>query len=81
MKEELAHHLIAPEEAKLNTERAAHWLKCGAQPTDRVARFLDGAGLMKRTPIKSIAKALPKKKAQERSKAAADKAAKAAEAA
>jgi small subunit ribosomal protein S16 len=70
-----------PERLKLNTERAAHWLKCGAQPTDRVARFLDGAGLMKRTPVKSVAKALPKKKAQERTKAAADKAAKAAEAA
>lgn len=59
---------------KLNTERAAHWLKSGAQPTDRVARFLDAAGLLKRTPQKSVAKALPKKKAQERAAAAAEKA-------
>jgi small subunit ribosomal protein S16 len=59
---------------KLNAERAAHWLKVGAQPTDRVARFLDAAGLMKRTPQKSVAKALPKKKAQERAAAAAEKA-------
>ena len=59
---------------KLDVERARHWLKVGAQPTDRVARFLDANGLMKRTPQKSIAKALPKKKAQERAAAAAEKA-------
>ncbi len=70
-----------PNRVKLNTERAAHWLKSGAQPTDRVARFLDASGLMKRTPVKSVAKAQPKKKAQERAAAAAEKAAKAAEAA
>ena len=64
---------------KLDVERARHWLKVGAQPTDRVARFLDANGLMKRTPQKSIAKALPKKKAQERAAAAAAKDAKAAE--
>jgi small subunit ribosomal protein S16 len=64
---------------KLNVERAKHWLQVGAQPTDRVARFLDAAGLMKRQPRKSVAKALPKKKAQERAAAAAEKAAKAAE--
>ena len=38
-----------PNRLKLDTERAAHWLKCGAQPADKVARFLDTAGLMKRT--------------------------------
>jgi small subunit ribosomal protein S16 len=70
-----------PNRVKLDTERAAHWLKSGAQATDRVARFLDAAGLMKRTAPKSVAKALPKKKAQERAAAAAEKAAKAAEAA
>jgi small subunit ribosomal protein S16 len=64
-----------PARLKLDTERAAHWLKCGAQPTDRVARFLDNAGLMKRTAKVSVAKAQPKKKAQERAKAVADKAA------
>jgi len=30
---------------KLDAERAKHWLSVGAQPTDRVARFLDAAGL------------------------------------
>ena len=33
---------------KLDVERAKHWLSVGAQPTDRVARFLDAAGLAKR---------------------------------
>ncbi len=70
-----------PERVKLNVERAKHWIGVGAQPTDRVARFLDSAGLIKRTPVKSVKKALPKKKAQERAAAAAEKAAKAAEAA
>ncbi|MBA4130019.1 MAG: 30S ribosomal protein S16 [Hyphomicrobium sp.] len=70
-----------PERVKLDADRAKHWLSVGAQPTDRVARFLDAAGLLKRTPIKSVQKALPKKKAQERAAAAAEKAAKAAEAA
>lgn len=70
-----------PERVKLDADRAKHWLSVGAQPTDRVARFLDAAGLLKRKPIKSVQKALPKKKAQERAAAAAEKAAKAAEAA
>jgi small subunit ribosomal protein S16 len=70
-----------PERVKLDVDRAKHWLGVGAQPTDRVARFLDAAGLLKRQPVKSVQKALPKKKAQERAAAAAEKAAKAAEAA
>lgn len=65
-----------PERMKLDVERAKHWLMVGAQPTDRVARFLDAAGLMKRTPKKSLLKSKPKKKAQERAAAkAAEKAA------
>jgi small subunit ribosomal protein S16 len=66
---------------KLNAERVQHWLKVGAQPTDRVLRLLDGAGLAKRTAQNNPEKAKPKKKAQERTAAAAEKAAKAAEAA
>lgn len=50
----------------LNSERAQHWLSQGAQPTDRVARFLDAAGLLKRTAKNNPKKALPGKKAQER---------------
>ena len=64
---------------KLDIERVKHWLSKGAQPTDRVLRFLDAAGLAKRTPRNNPQKALPGKKAQER--AAAASAAPAAEAA
>ena len=66
---------------KLNGEKAAEWLKKGAQPTDRVLRFLDAAGLKKREPRNNPQKAQPGKKRQEREKAAADAAAKAAAAA
>jgi small subunit ribosomal protein S16 len=66
---------------KLNLERCKYWLSVGAQPTDRVARLLDGAGLMKRTASNNPQKAKPKKKRLEREAAAADKAAKGAEAA
>ena len=65
------------ERVKLDTERAAHWLKVGAQPSDRVARFLDAAGLMKRTAKNNPKKAEPGEKAKER---AEERAAKAAEA-
>ena len=57
----------------LKTERIQHWLGVGAQPTERVVKFLAAAGLaeapaMRETPTKSA----PKKKAQERAKEAAD---------
>jgi len=64
---------------KLDLDRAKHWLSVGAQPTDRVARFLDAAGLMKRTPRNNPEKAKPGKKRLEREAAAAEAAAKAAE--
>lgn len=71
----------SPDRVKLDAAKAAEWLKKGAQPTDRVLRFLDKAGLMKRDARNNPQKALPGKKRQEREKAAADAAAKAAEAA
>lgn len=64
----------------LVTERAQHWLSVGAQPTDRVLRFLDAAGLLKRAPRSNPVKSQPGKKAQERAEAKA-KAAEAAAAA
>jgi small subunit ribosomal protein S16 len=64
---------------KLKEDRVKHWLSVGAQPTDRVLRLLDGAGLAKRTPSNNPEKAKPKKNAQERAAAEAEKAAKAAE--
>jgi small subunit ribosomal protein S16 len=61
----------------LNAERATHWLGVGAQPTDRVLRFLDTAGLLKREARNNPERAKPGKKATERvearAKAAADK--------
>ncbi|HEY0854514.1 MAG TPA: 30S ribosomal protein S16 [Devosia sp.] len=66
---------------KLVTERIQYWLGVGAQPTDRVARFVDVAGLKTREPRNNPEKAKPGKKATERAeakaKAAADAAAEA----
>jgi small subunit ribosomal protein S16 len=58
------------ERVKLNEERVKHWLGNGAQPTDRVLRFLDQAGLAKRPERSNPKKAEPGKKAQERIAAA-----------
>ncbi len=55
----------------LDVEKAKEWLAKGAQATDRVARLLDAAGLMKREARNNPEKAKPKKKAQERAAAAA----------
>jgi small subunit ribosomal protein S16 len=68
-----------PNRVKLNLDRCKHWVSVGAQPTDRVARFLDAAGLMKRTPSNNPEKGKPKKKRLEREAAAAEKAKEAAE--
>jgi len=54
------------ERIKLDVERIQHWLSSGAQPTDRVHRFLDAAGLLKREARNNPDKAKPGKKAQER---------------
>ena len=55
----------------LVTERVQHWLGVGAQPTDRVLRFLDAAGLLKRAPRNNPKKAEPGAKAKERAEARA----------
>jgi len=60
---------------KLDVEKAKAWLAKGAQPTDRVLRFLDAAGLAKRTPTNNPDKAKPGKKMAERAEAKAKKAA------
>ncbi|MFA7275634.1 MAG: 30S ribosomal protein S16 [Pseudobdellovibrionaceae bacterium] len=66
----------------LNAERIQHWLKIGAEPSERVSFFLGTAGIIampqKRT---SVQKAVPKAKAQERAKEKASKAEAAASAA
>ncbi|MEZ5839219.1 MAG: 30S ribosomal protein S16 [Hyphomicrobiales bacterium] len=63
----------------LKTDRIQHWLDHGAQPTDRVLRFLDAAGLAKRTARSNPNKGVPGKKAQERTAARAAAAAAAAD--
>jgi small subunit ribosomal protein S16 len=50
----------------LNTERAKHWLEVGAQPTDRVLRFLDTAGLTKREARNNPERGVPGEKAKAR---------------
>jgi small subunit ribosomal protein S16 len=54
------------ERVKLDLERIQHWLSKGAQPTDRVLRFLDQAGVLKREARLNPEKAKPGKKAEER---------------
>jgi len=61
------------ERVKLDLERIKHWLAKGAQPTDRVLRFLDAAGIMKREARLNPEKAKPGKKALERVEARAKK--------
>ena len=64
----------------LDKERAQHWLKNGATPSDRVALFLADAGLVEKPKKREQTKQhLPKAKAQERMKAAAEAAKQAAE--
>ncbi len=55
----------------LETEKIQAWLAKGAQPTDRVLRFLDAAGLLKRPARNNPQKAVPGKKSQERADAKA----------
>ena len=72
-----------PDRVKLDEDRAKHWLSVGAQPSDRVMRFLDAAGIMERPTRNNPQKAEPGDKAKERveEKAAKEEAAKVAAAA
>ncbi|MGR6467642.1 30S ribosomal protein S16 [Rhizobium sp. PAMB 3182] len=69
------------ERISLDGDRVKHWIEQGAQPTDRVLRFLDEAGLAKRDARSNPEKAKPGKKAVERQKEKEMKAAEAAAAA
>ena len=70
-----------PERVKLDADRAKHWVSVGAQPTDRVARFLDAAGVLERAARNNPNKAVPGEKAKERAEEKAQKLADAEEAA
>ncbi len=71
----------SPERVKLVEDRARYWLGVGAQPTDRVARFLDAAGIKERAARNNPKKAEPGEKAKERAEERAAKIAEAEEAA
>ncbi|MDQ2953991.1 MAG: 30S ribosomal protein S16, partial [Pseudomonadota bacterium] len=62
------------ERLKLDLDKVKAWLKKGAQPSDRIMRFLDEAGVMKREKRNNPQKAIPRKerkaKAEEAAKAA-----------
>lgn len=76
--------LLAKDDEKrvvLDSDRAKHWLDNGAKPSDRVARFLDAAGLLKREARNNPNKGKPGEKATERLEEKAEKAAAAEEAA
>ena len=57
------------ERVKLVEERIKHWLSQGAQPTDRVLRFLDVAGIQKRDARVNPNKGQPGTKRLEREEA------------
>src|SRR3546814_1132280 len=68
--------LLAKDDEKrvqLDTDRANHWLGVGAQPTDRVARFLDAAGVRERAARNNPNQAEPGEKAKERAEERAEK--------
>jgi small subunit ribosomal protein S16 len=66
---------------KIDSDRAKHWLSVGAQPSDRVARFLDAAGIRERATRNNPKKGEPGEAAKARAEEKAEKAAEAAEAA
>lgn len=73
--------LLAKDDEKrivMNLERISHWLSRGAQPTDRVARFLEAAGARPKAARSNPESGVPGKAMAER---AAKKAARAGEAA
>ena len=64
------------ERLKLDMDKVQAWMKKGAQPSDRVTRFLDAAGILKREKRNNPEKAIPRKER----KAAAEEATKTKEA-
>ena len=68
------------ERVKMNIERVKYWLGEGAQPSDRVSRFLEAAGELEKKERNNPKKGTPGKAAQERAEEKAEKAKAAAEA-
>ena len=59
------------ERLKLDLDKVKAWLAKGAQPSDRVLRFLDAAGLAKREARSNPERAVPRKERKARAEAAA----------
>ena len=59
------------ERLKLDLDKVQAWMKKGAQPSDRVMRFLDAAGVAKRAERKNPVKAVPRKERKAQAEAAA----------
>jgi small subunit ribosomal protein S16 len=59
------------ERLKLDLEKVQAWMKKGAQPSDRVMRFLDAAGIMKRPKRNNPDKAVPRKERKAKEEEAA----------
>ena len=59
------------ERVVLDLEKVQSWLAKGAQPTDRVLRFLDAAGVVKRAARSNPEKAVPRKERKAAAEAAA----------
>ena len=68
------------ERVKMDMERVKYWLGAGAQPTDRIARMLEAAGVLTKKERNNPKSGTPGKKAVERAEEKAAKAAEAAEA-
>lgn len=66
---------------KMDMERVQHWLSEGAQPTDRISRMLEAAGVLEKKTRNNPNKAKPGEKAEARIQEKADKAEAAKEAA
>ena len=58
------------ERMKLDLEKAKAWMTKGAQPSDRVMRFLDAAGVMTRPKRNNPEKAVPRKERKAKEEAA-----------
>jgi small subunit ribosomal protein S16 len=58
------------ERLKFDVEKAKAWLAKGAQPSDRIMRFLDAEGIRKREPRNNPEKAIPRKERKARAEAA-----------
>ena len=66
------------ERVKMNMERVQYWLGHGAQPTDRVSRMLEAAGVLDKKERSNPNKGEPGQKAKDRAEEKANKAAEAA---